>query len=86
MIWMSLSLPQWRRARLVAIGGLGGGSLATVENPFATALARGARGHLCTGPTVWSFVVIDGGQPSDVTTIELSGAEPYDRTAHGAVS
>jgi hypothetical protein len=82
MIWLSLSLPGWRKAKIYSVGRRGGGSVVMVENPFSQPLARGATGVLCTGTTVWTFVVLE---PGGVLTLELDGGEAYDAKRHGAL-
>jgi hypothetical protein len=82
MVWLSLSLQGWRRAKIYSVGRRGGGSVVMVENPFAQSLERGATGFLCTGTSVWAFVVLDAG---GVLTLELRGGEAYDAKRHGAL-
>jgi hypothetical protein len=86
VIWLSVSMPQWRKAELRGIGDVGGGSVAVLENPFAILLERGVVGWLCTGATVWTFVVLEEARPGDDVKIQLRDAETYDENAHGTIS
>jgi hypothetical protein len=85
MIWLSVEPRVWTKAELRRVGAGKGDGVAVVVNPFPIALGRGQRGRLCTGPSVWTFVVAEETAPGEDVVLELRDHEVYDERRHGAL-
>jgi hypothetical protein len=83
MVWVRMTAGSWTRAVVHAIGGALGASSAMIANPTGTRIERGARGELCTGTTVWEFVVATECLPGETLELSLGAGQPYDEAEHG---
>ena len=83
MVWVRMTSRSWTPAVVHAIGGALGASSAIIANPTGARIDRGARGELCTGTTVWMFVVATECLPGETLEVELGAGSPYDEREHG---